>query len=194
MARINEAATTATSRATDDYLLIDGDTNGTRRILVSDTVSIVASGAIYVTTPADTTPDDTVNYKKCEGVTSLNNSESVVMDFDMPANNRLRYTGTAPIHAHIAVSLSVTTGSNNQVTSFRVYKYDDSGASGATLVHTTTQRKAGTMSDVSSTAMHGDCVLNTNDYLEVWVKNETSVATVTLQEMYMFALGMRYLA
>lgn len=193
MARINEAATTATSAASDDYVLVDGDTNGSRRLLVSDAVSTVAAGAIYVSTPADTTPDNTSDYKKCEGVTSLNNSESVVMGFDMPANNRLRYTGTAPIHAHIAVTISMTTGSNNQVTSFRLYKYDDSGASGATLVHTTTQHKVGTGSDVGSTALHGDCVLNTNDYLEVWVRNETSVATVTLQEMYMFALGRRYL-
>ena len=113
------------------------------------------------------------------------------MDFDMPANNRIRYTGTNRIHAHIACSLSMTTASNNQVLSFRVYKYDDSGASGATLVHTNTQRKVGTGSDVGSTALHGDCLLDTNDYLEVHVKNATSTDTVTLEDMYLFVLGVK---
>lgn len=36
MTRIKDAATTATSAATDDYLLIDGATNGSRKILASN--------------------------------------------------------------------------------------------------------------------------------------------------------------
>jgi hypothetical protein len=33
--------------------------------------------------------------------------------------------------------------------------------------------------------------MDTNDYLEVHVKNGTSTDTVTLDDMYMFALGIK---
>jgi hypothetical protein len=189
--RIKDIVTTATSHDTDDYLALDGSTNGTRKILWDNLKSSQAMGAIYITTPAATTPPDTTNFTKILGTTALNNSESVVMDFDMPANNRLRYTGTNRIHAHIAVTLTMTAASTNQVLAFRIYKYDDSGASGATLVHSNVGQKIGTGTDVDSTALHADCLMDTNDYIEVHLKNTTSTDTVTLDDMYMSALGVK---
>lgn len=190
--RIIDIGTTTTTIAADDYVAIDGITNGTRKILWDSAKPNQAAGAMYVTTPAATTPGDTTNYFKVLGTTALNSTESVVNNLDMPANNRLRYTGTETIHAHIAVTISVTTANSNQVLEFRVYKYDDSAGTGATLVHSNVAQKNGSGTDVTSTALHADCLLNTNDYLELHVKNGTSTGNVTVDDMYFSVLGVKH--
>jgi hypothetical protein len=191
--RIIDIGTTTTSSASDDYLALDGVTNGTRKILASDIKPNKAMGALYMATPAATTPGDSTNYFKVAGTTALNSTESVVMNLDMPANNRLRYTGTGTVHAHVAVTIAFSAGSNNQDCFFRVYKYDASGASGATLVHSQVENKIATGADTQSTALHCDCLLDTNDYLELHVQNSTSTATVTVKDLYMFILGVKYM-
>ena len=60
----------------------------------------------------------------------------------------------------------------------------------ADAVASEVDHKTGTGTDIVSTAIHYDTMMSTNDYLEVWVRNETSATTVTLNHMYLFALGM----
>ena len=60
--RIIDIGTTTTTIAADDYIAIDGVTNGTRNILWDSAKPNQAAGAMYVTTPAATTPGDTNDY------------------------------------------------------------------------------------------------------------------------------------
>lgn len=147
-------------------------------------------GAIYITSASATTISDTTNYFAAAGTTSLNTSESVVHLFDQPSNGQLRYTGKVPIHAHIAVTASVTTASNSQVIHTRISHYDNSAASATDLVHSEVQQKSqATGGDVLSTALHADVVMEENDYLYVSMRNETTASNATLTHCYMFALG-----
>lgn len=128
-------------------------------------------------------------YYKAAGTTTLSGFESD-FDDDTGTSNRLRYTGAATKHLHVAISISLTAGANNQVIGFKAYKYDDSAGTGAVQDDSVVRLKVSTGSDVQSTALHADFMVDQNDYLELWVTNETSTAAVTVQNLYMFALGM----
>jgi len=43
---------------------------------------------------------------------------------------------------------------------------------------------------VGLVAVHTDVMLATNDYIELWVTNETDTNAVTVQDAYVFAMGM----
>jgi len=192
--RIKDIATTAAIPASDDYVALDGATQGTRRIFWTALRQDQSMGALYLTSSAATVIGDTTNFFKALGTTSLNSSESVVQGFDMPANNRLRYTGTETVHTQIAVSTSFTTASNNQFIELAVYFYDDSAGSGSILTHSTISRKVSTGADVGSTSLNADVVMDENDYLELHMKNTTGTVNVTLTHLYLYGLGVRFVA
>lgn len=137
-------------------------------------------GSFYISSSAATTPAGAGTYLKALGTTT-----SVSLHrFTMPANNRLTYTGTPDVHAHIAVSVSMTTAANNKVIGIGVAK------NGTMLEHSKLQRKVSTAGDIGSTALHADASLSTNDYLEIWIANITDTTDVTLDLGYCFAMGM----
>jgi hypothetical protein len=141
-------------------------------------------GALYVTTPAATTITVQGTYYKAAGTTATTN----LIKWDANStNNRLRYTGTRTVHAHIAATISMTAGNNNQILGFRVVRNGDPAATDA--VASSAIRKIATGADIGSTALHADFMMNTNDYIEVWVTNQTSTATVTLENLYFFVLA-----
>ncbi len=90
-------------------------------------------------------------------------------------NGRLTYTGTTPLVVHIACSISMTSGSNNQITHWRI------GLTGVTDAASEVQRKIMTGTDVASTALHLITTVDTNDYLSLWVRNATGANNVTLE-------------
>lgn len=141
-------------------------------------------GSIYITSSAETSIALVSTPVKVAGTTALSDNTSHYL-FDMPASNRLRYTGSPDCHAHIAISLSMTAAANNKVAELSVYK------NGTTrLEHSVIERKITTGSDVGATALHADCNMSQNDYIELWIANNTDSANMTISKMYMFALGM----
>ena len=140
-------------------------------------------GVIYITSSAATTPLGAGTPLKAAGTTALS-PDLTAYEYDMPAANRLRYTGTADRVAHIAMSVSAIAGGNNKVLSFYIAKND------TVLAASRQRRLIGTGSDVGSTAIHAACDMSTNDYLEVWVANDTDTATITLTQMNLFAMAM----
>lgn len=143
-------------------------------------------GEIYVSTPSATTLTSQNTYYKCAGTTTA----TVTDDFDMPANNRLRYIGTKSVMVHAGCSLSFTTNGSNEVIGLRSYIYDDSAASGATQVASECVRKVGAGSDVGATAIHFMAQMDTNDYIEIHAENQTNAGnTLTLENMNLFAMA-----
>lgn len=141
-------------------------------------------GSYYITSASQTSISSQSTPVKAAGTTALSDN-TVAYLFDMPANNRLRYTGTPDIHAHIAISTSMTTASNQKLVELSVYK------NGTTqLAHSIVRRFVSTGADVGSTALHADVMLSTNDYIELWVANETDDTNLTIQFLYVFAVGM----
>lgn len=141
-------------------------------------------GSIYMTSSAETTISEAGTYVKAAGTTTLSDNTAPYL-FDMPAVNRLRYTGATAVHAHIAITVSFTMAGNNKTAGLSVYK------NGTTqLAHSIVHRLVSTGADIGSTALHADCAMAQNDYIELWVTNITDATNATVDLMYMFAMGM----
>ena len=138
-------------------------------------------GKIYISSPAATTISVAGTYYKAAGTTA----EGDMQLMTMPANNRLQYNGEVRRHFHVAVSVSMSTAGSNEMVGLKLAQngvVDDS---------TTVRRKTGGASDVGSTAVHGDFMMVKGDYLELFVTNESSTNTVTINKMYFFGIGIQ---
>lgn len=145
-------------------------------------------GGLYISTAAATTIGVAGTMVKAAGTTTATNLRGITM----PADNRLTYVGNVdPVtgvvpdnHMHIALSFSMTmAGINDNITVGIALNGVVDDASVLT-------RFVGTGSDRGAAASHTDIMMSENDYLEVFVTNEDATAAVTLEQMYLFALGM----
>ena len=137
-------------------------------------------GGLYISAPAATTIATPGTMVKAAG-TSLATS---LREMTMPENNRLTYTGVPDRHFHIVASASMTGMGTNDNISVAIAKND------TVLDHSKLTRFVGTGSDQGSVAGHADAILATNDYLEIFLTNEDAAANVTLEQGYLFAMGM----
>jgi hypothetical protein len=99
-------------------------------------------------------------------------------------NGRLTYIGVAPVTVHIACTISVTSGSNQQVVHGRL------GKNGVTDEASEVQRKIAQGTDVGSTALHLVTSMVTDDYLSLWVRNATAANNVILEVANLQAVTM----
>jgi hypothetical protein len=137
-------------------------------------------GSLYWSATAATTIAVQSTYYKALGTTTAINLNR----FTSPASNRLTYTGDPDIHLHIACSMSCTCASNSQILGFSI------GINGTHIPASLIQRKVGTGADVGALALHWDAQLSTNDYIELFVTNDSGTATVTIEQGYLFAMSM----
>jgi hypothetical protein len=73
-----------------------------------------------------------------------------------------------------------------------IYHYDASGASGSVIASSTQARKIGTGTDVGQATVSAAVTLDTNDYLEVHLKNTSWTGagdTVTLNYLFFDCLS-----
>jgi hypothetical protein len=166
--------------ASGDYLQYDGQTWRNTRFPM---------GSIYISSSAETTISASSTWTKAAGTTT----DVTVNQFDgttaLGVDNRLKYTGTIPTHIHGVVTFSSSTASPNQTMEYGCYYYDDSAASGSVIDHSIVSRRHGS-SDIGTGAMHFDVMLETNDYVEFHVRNMTSTANATIENCYIFMMGM----
>jgi hypothetical protein len=99
-------------------------------------------------------------------------------------NGRLTYTGVADVVLHIACSVSMTSGDNQQVTHWRL------GKNATPDEASEVQRKIAGGSDVGSTALHLVQSMSTGDYVSLWVRNATAANNVTLEVANLQAVTM----
>lgn len=167
----------------------DGQSGGITAEDMRDFVDSAAMeyGGIYFTTPAATTISVATTYYKASGTTTSTNLST---NMDMPADNRLRYTGTVMRHFHIVGQASITLASGtNQDIGIQVYKYDDSAGSGALLAHSEARTTIPGTNVVQITT-HADAMLDENDYLELHIANHTGTNNCTVEFGYVFGVGM----
>ena len=156
---------------------------------VRDLIESVAPshGGLYVSSAAATTIVTPGTFVKAAGTTTLTGGPA---RFDMPADNRLRYTGVAPRHLHVAGTMSMITASSNQDVGFKIFHWDDSAASGALIDPSEIRRKVGTGADTGAVPIIADLTVEQNDYIELWATNFTSASTITLSFANLFAMGL----
>ena len=129
-------------------------------------------GSLYFSTPAATTLD-TDTWTKAAGTTTIGPS----VNFTMPVNNRLRHDDDETETYDVQFSGSVTCGGNIQVVWLGLSKNGATPEQGSWR-----PRKIGTGSDVGAVECAWYFELAPADYVELWVKNETSSATVTIEQ------------
>lgn len=130
-------------------------------------------------------------YAKVLGTTTL----AQAVDFTMPSNNRLTYTGTKTKMFHIGVTSSFSGAGTNDIIQATIYKnggVDGNGeySSGTRIVGSLVERKVGTGGDVGSTALHTMVSLATNDYIELATANISATSNVTFKHVNFFAMEM----
>lgn len=146
--------------------------------------------SMYISSAAATTVSVAGTYVKAAGTTTDVNLHRFSGKTALAVDNRLKYTGSPDIHIHGAASFTTSMASGtNKVMGFAAYHYDDSAGSGSTLTHSIiTANHAGTTPQ--SSALHFDVMLSTNDYIEFWVTNTTDTVSPTVNQMYLFMMGM----
>lgn len=138
-------------------------------------------GQVHLTAPVETSITQIGTYVKVSGTFGLDAHNHLTTP---DTTGRITYTGTSQRHFHLVSSVSMTCAANNQTVSFRI------AVNGTTDPSTQLRRRIGTGTDIGSTALHGDEVLTTNDYVELYVANLTSTANITIQDCYFFMVGM----
>ncbi len=139
------------------------------------------------TVAAETSISEAGTYVKAAGTTAVTNTSS---DMTASTSNRLTYTGATARHFHIVCQASVTIASGtNQNIGIQVYHYDASAASGALLAHSDATTTIPNTAQVQITS-HADVMLDTNDYVELYIGNNTGTINVTVELGYLFAVGM----
>jgi hypothetical protein len=145
-------------------------------------------GAVYQTTPAGTTL--AAAYAQLNGITA---THSNLIDADMPANGRVRYTGDITWEAEVHVSASIAKDSNTLTdVFFSLFKYDAVAGSASQISQTEQQIKWASSSDVRHISLIGHVELDENDYVYVGVKGASNIGeTITPSHFYMSVSGNR---
>lgn len=139
-----------------------------RDLIVSLTPAI---GAIYFSTPVETVISTQGEKTLALGTTLATAS---LHNIDMPQNNRIRYTGTIPRHFVIDAAISATIVGNNKTVHFQLFK------NGSPLVETLMNRAFGTGSDAGAIPLTTNVDMEKDDYIELFVSNETDTANITI--------------
>lgn len=125
---------------------------------------------------AATVISDTTNFFALNmSATTLDASSN----FDSPATGQLRYTGLPPVKALCWASLSMTSGSSNQVTETGF------GINGTAIDVTHLTRKIGSGADAGAVSNVHILDLVTNDIVSMFIKNVTGANNVTIGDMHL---------
>lgn len=155
-----------------------------RDLIVS--IGQIPFGGIHTLSPGIETSISAINtYNKLAGDSELIEARNM----DMPENGRLRYTGSIPYHFRVASSQSMVAAGSNKVFGFQFFIFNDSASSGALLEPSQMNRKMGAAGDEGSISLHWDVILDTNDYIELWVENRTDDTNITVEHLYLSAVG-----
>jgi len=133
----------------------------------------VASGNLYMSTPV-TTIISTVNTPtKVLGTTTAVSLFRVTS----PVDNRLTYTGAKSRTFQVICSLTATQPASNKYFSFYFAK------NGVIMPESRQEIKIINSTDQGPVTLSCTVTLAPNDYIEVWVENETSASNLTVQTM-----------
>lgn len=131
----------------------------------------IASGNIYLTASAVTNFASANVATKVQGTTA----SASLFRVTSTANNRMTYTGGKTRRAQIIGSLSLSSAAPNKIITFYVAK------NGVIMPESKQTLRMETNSDKGSLTLSCTLPLSTNDYIEVWVENNTDNTAVTIE-------------
>ncbi len=137
-------------------------------------------GALHFTDPGTPT---TITQASTFVVAANTASLQLAHRYDQPASGRLRYTGRVVAHTLVHFAGSVTGAASNQVVRIAL------AINGIIQVPSYVRTKLGSAGDDQAIATHLLVDLNPNDYLEVWLANDTGANNITVEHGYLAAMG-----
>jgi len=159
--------------------------NNTRQISPADLRDLVDSckpsyGAMHFADPGSSTTIVTPGtHVKAANVSTLLQGNR----FTMSANNRLLYGGVVAAPCNILAAISFNCAANNQVLCFAF------AINGVLFVPSKVRTKISTGTDIQAAAVVAQTILQPNDYVELWLTNETSTGAVTVDHGIVQAIG-----
>lgn len=153
------------------------------RDMIKNVVASLASpiGGLHITTVLATTIAATSTFVKAAGTTVAFSGNN---QFDMPTNNRLQYTGPLTNRVFtIIASISVTVAFDNQLMFVMLVK--NGNVSDVESVATIQEIKHEKGIDVGSHTVSGHFTLSPDDFIELFISNETATNNITVQRMNM---------
>ncbi|TND08302.1 MAG: hypothetical protein FD123_2333 [Bacteroidetes bacterium] len=133
----------------------------------------VAAGNVYVSTAVATTFTAVNTPTKILGTTTA----ASLFRVSSPANNRMTYTGVKTRRFQVICSLSLVAAANNKYFSFYIAK------NGTILAESKQSLKLGSNDDKGSVTLSCTVQLAANDYIEVWVENNSDATSVTVETL-----------
>jgi len=138
-------------------------------------------GGLHITTPAVTTIATVSTFVKAAGTTVAFAGNK---QFTMPTNNRLQYTGPLSNRVFIfTMSISATVAFDNQLLFLILAK--NGITTGTESIATIQEVKHEKGIDVGSHTVTGHITLSSNDFVELFVSNETGLNDITIERMNM---------
>jgi len=141
----------------------------------SGLTKFMPNGELWFSTPVQTVITTKEVPVKALGTTTLLSA----VDFDMPANNRLRYLGTVPRMFFVTAAITAIAAANNKLLGFHVAK------NGTVLDEAHLDRFVATGADQGAITTQVLVNLSYGDYVETWVENETDTTDLTIEHCIM---------
>jgi hypothetical protein len=135
-----------------------------------------------ITAPAATAIGSAGVFVKALGATGTPAGFTPV-NFTHPANNRLQYVGTVPIHAFVSGSLAISAAGANKTVAIKVAK------NGGVLDESIVRRDMGPSGEIGALSFHAGVDLTAGDILEIWVANLDDTVSVTIEDMFFHVQG-----
>lgn len=133
----------------------------------------VAAGNLYISSASTTTFNAINTPVKVKGTTT----SASLFRVSSPSSNRLTYTGTKTKRFQVMCSLTATQPSSNKFFSFYIAK------NGTILPESRQEVKIINSTDQGPVTLSCTVPLSPNDYIELWVENETNTTDLTVQTM-----------
>ena len=133
----------------------------------------VAGGNMYLTVPVATTFSASNTPTKVLGTTVSTNLFRVTN----PSNNRLTYSGSKTRSFNVSCSMSITQPSSNRYFSFYIAK------NGVIIPESRQDVKVVNSTDQVSLTLGCRALMAPGDYVEVWVENQSSTTSMTVQTL-----------
>ena len=139
-----------------------------------------SGGGLYKSGAAVATVIDTVNVAKLVNIEATGINYGI--NFTPTTAGRLTYIGTIPKFVFVHSTIAFTAG-NNKLISFRI------AVNGVSIPESRMPRFVSNGADVGALALEWSIEIQPNDYIEVFVVNETDDSDVTVEALYFSVAG-----
>ena len=159
--------------STDDFIKLYFNGTNWLEMSRSDNDNSESNGGFSITTSAETTISTVDTPVKAAGTTAT----FLLSNFDDNGgtDNRLRYTGTETKTFRVDCTVSMTAASNNQNIGLYIAE------NGTVIANSEVRRFVSGGTDVGAASVSTLVSLATNDFIELWVENQTSTANMTVE-------------